>query len=162
MKLFVHILIHVLSSIVTGFIVYLFNGQLLISLMAAFIGGTLIDIDHLIDYYIVFGSSFKLKYFFQGYQYMKGERLFIVFHGFEHVFIFIFLSVFIGGTFLKPLFQGIGAGMLVHLIFDSLLNDVPLSTYSLTQRIFKDFSLPKLVSKKHYQKHLKQKRKISF
>jgi hypothetical protein len=162
MKLFFHLLIHLLSSLVAGLAAYFVFGNLLISIIGGFLGGFLVDLDHFIDYFFVYGTKFNPKYFFGGYPMIKSERVWIVFHGFEYVFIIFILLFFAKTSLLQSLLLGLSAGLFIHLILDNILNNFPIRSYFFIYRLKKDFQLKALISKSLFEKHKQKRRKMGF
>ena len=164
MNLSIHESIHFVSSLVIGFLLYLFlfPHSIIISLFASLAGGFLIDMDHLFDYFMAFGFRLKLSYFFKGYQFSKSDRLYIPLHSYEltGICITLFAATFqyTHYYYIASIGLTISISMLTHLILDVFLNRIPFKTYSLVYRMTHGFMLKYLVSRKHYEEHLRKKR----
>ena len=65
MNLFFHELTHIILSLLAGFLVWIFFDKNISIFLVAFLGGVAVDIDHLFDYFLAFGTKFNLTYFTQ-------------------------------------------------------------------------------------------------
>jgi len=162
MKLSKHLATHAFLGFLAGFITYLFFGQFLLSFTAGFVGGFAIDLDHLIDYFLVFGGNFKLDYFFKGYSYFKSGKMYILFHGFEYVMVLALLSFLINNTAVQTILVGLAFGILIHLITDIKINNIPFQTYWVLKRIKNNFDIKYLTKPDQYQKFLQEKQSLGF
>jgi len=122
----------------------------------------LIDLDHLIDYFLAFGPDFRLDYFASGYQFLKSGKIYVLFHGVEYVIIALILAALLKNKACKSAFLAVALGLFFHLSADSVANDIPAKSYSLIYRIENRFELEKLVSREHYEKHLIIKETVKF
>ena len=162
LPLTIHLIIHFLTGILSGLIVYLLWHQALISFAGGIIGAFFIDLDHFIDYLLVFKLKFRLNYFFGGYAFIKSSKLYIFFHGFEISMIEILISLTISNFILKSFLLSIGLGSLFHLVSDVWMNHIPFKTYWLTFRLLNNFNVKKLITDKEYQKHIEDKRRLGY
>ena len=77
---------HIIATvIISSFVYYVFNS--LPAFISSLVGGLLIDIDHLIDYYLDQGINFKVRNFFIWCHSDHWTRLTLFLHSFELVFI---------------------------------------------------------------------------
>lgn len=83
------------------------------------IGGLLIDIDHLFDYFIHEGVNFRLYSFFEWCYKNKWKKLILFFHSIELVLVFWLCILYFH---LGLLWIGIAIGMTQHLILDAIFN----------------------------------------
>lgn len=164
MDLFLHLALHVLTSLIAGYIVWKIWGKLSPSFLTAFIGGVLIDLDHLMDYFIAFGWSFNIEYFAKGYQFLKSDKIFILLHGWEYVIIVVILVVvFRKNIKIKTILLALGISIFFHLGADLFLNEgAQFKTYSAVYRMKNNFDLKPLVTEEHYIDHQKRKSLINF
>lgn len=169
MNLFVHELSHIALSIVPAMIIIKIfklkkTGDRLSVFAIGLIGGFLIDLDHLIDYFSAFGLSFNLQYFIKGYQFLKSDKIFIFFHSYELIILFLLITILLRRKFLliSILSLLLVATMLLHITFDAVENELPPQTYSFTYRLVNNFDLKKLVYPDNYRYHLEQKKKVKF
>ncbi|PIR73431.1 MAG: hypothetical protein COU40_02455, partial [Candidatus Moranbacteria bacterium CG10_big_fil_rev_8_21_14_0_10_35_21] len=95
MSLFLHLTLHVLSGLLAGYFVWKYYKKPTLTFGFSFLGAVLIDLDHFIDYFLAFGFNFKLDYFTHGYQFLKSDKIYVLFHGWEYVIIFLILGLFI-------------------------------------------------------------------
>ncbi len=162
MSLFVHLFLHVFTALLAGLVTWFFFGNLLLSFLGGILGGVLIDLDHLIDYFFAFRYRWKLSYFLKGYQFLKSDKIYILFHGWEYLIVIGGLYLIVDPYF-QELFFAIGLGSLFHLVVDAFVNHgMTFRGYSFLYRLKRNFDLEKIVTPEHYQEHLKQKSRINF
>ena len=149
MDLALHITIHFVLSLIAGFVVWNFYKRASISVLAALAGGVLVDIDHLIDYFLAFGFDFKMDYFLSGYQFLRSGKIYILFHGWEYVVVLIVLASVVKNKFYKSVFLAVALGLFFHLSADSIINNIPAKSYWLTYRAENNFVLEKLVEPRY-------------
>lgn len=164
MSLFLHLFLHILLSIVIGYFVWkqLRNGPA--AFLAAFAGGVLIDLDHLIDYFLAFGFSFNPLYFLQGYQFLASDKIYVLFHGWEYVILLgAFVWLYKRNTTIRSIACSLCLGAFLHLLIDvNVNNGMTLRSYSLIYRATQKFELRKIVTPEHYQKHQEEKKGTIF
>lgn len=162
MELSVHLLIHLLISLFSGFIVWKLWGRPLLSFISALTGGFFIDIDHLLDYVFAFGLSFKLQSFFAGSQFLESDKIYVLFHAWEYVIILLILTLIFRSKIVKSVMLGLALGMFLHLSTDVFINGLPAKSYSVVYRLESSFDLKNLVTKEHYKRHLDLKNSLGF
>lgn len=138
---------HIIASLPLGIAVGYFTQSLFAGILC-FLSGTLIDIDHLIEYMIHFGSKnlrpkavywtcIKMASLEEG----RVERIYLFLHAGE---IAIFL--WIGFAFTRNiLLLSIALGYTMHLILDSTANIVKPSGYFMISRIMNNFRKTKFI-----------------
>ncbi|MFH1442070.1 MAG: hypothetical protein ABIH18_08550 [Candidatus Omnitrophota bacterium] len=133
-ELFLDILVH---SYLTSFLalwIYLKSGSLFYSAVFIF-GGIFIDLDHLIDYFIAYGSKFSIKDFF-GSGSLKSGKVYLFLHSWEIIFIILLFYLVTSSYAVLLLFLS----MSMHLIIDNLQRE-NLRIYFLTYRIINKFDV---------------------
>lgn len=123
-----------MSCAVSGVLYALFR-SIPLSLWA-FVGGTLIDLDHLYDYHRYphrpAHRRFDPRHFFDVMYQSRLERVFLLLHAWE-----LAASLLVVGR-LVPAWSGwmipLGFGMSVHLMLDAFLNNASIAGYSLIAR----------------------------
>jgi hypothetical protein len=168
MNLYFHELTHVVLSVLVGTIIWQRLHTNISVFFAAFIGGFLIDLDHLLDYFLAFGAKFNLTYFLKGYAFLKTDKIYVFFHSWELVIIFFLLFLLLSNnsfpTF-KPsnlrtiqiLLFSFSLSLFLHLSVDAFTNNMKPQSYFLLYRVHTNFELKKLVTGDHYTHHLKVK-----
>lgn len=146
MDSYIDISFHVIVSLLLGYVVWRFfdlhdRKSLIISLIFTFLGGVLIDIDHFLDHFLSFGFNFNYDYFIKGEYFLKSNKAYIVFHGFEYVVLFGVLALFVKARIRKMVFIAIALGMLSHLLIDIFLFPNPIKSYFILYRIFNGFNV---------------------
>lgn len=175
--------LHLLAHAATGvlcflFVAYKYRQNRWIAFTGAMLGAFFVDLDHVIDYAMAFGSHFNLYYFFKGFQFLKSDKIYIFFHAWEWVILLFIIylllrsSEFKRGTKWSSLFKRINKkakeslaifilalalGLTAHLLVDSTLNEMKLQSYTITYRMLQDFDLRKLVVSSHIRVHDSQK-----
>jgi len=158
-----HLFIHFALAVLAGYLVGRHFKRPLVGIIGGVCGGFLIDFDHVLEYFLVFGPHFNLFMFFNGRQFLTSDLVRLWFHAWEYlpllliaawclrrrivVFVFI-LALALGGT--------------VHLVSDCLINHYPAKNYSLVYRAAHNFSNRELFSPEQYQKFLDDRQAIGF
>ncbi|MBU1946857.1 MAG: hypothetical protein KKC54_07880 [Nanoarchaeota archaeon] len=135
---------HLIVSLILAAILFPFVG---INSMIIIVGGVLIDLDHVIYYWIKFKDlNFKNAYNYckniaQTEEFKKKKKVFMVFHSVEFIAMIIILS------FYYPFLWMLVVGIIVHLIMDIIYE---LSTFK---------TMVKSLSLIAYLKHVKKQNK---
>lgn len=164
MSLSLHLFIHVITALFAGYIIWRFWQKPLLSFGAAFFGSVLLDLDHLIDYYIAFGLHFDMLSFIHGEQFAKNDKIYVLFHGWEYVILLITVAWLIRSNIkLKVAVLALALGTFFHLLIDVNVNDgMTIRGYSVMYRSTNDYEMKKIVTPEHYQNHLMNKIEYSF
>lgn len=146
MDSYIDISFHVIVSLILGFFVWRIFGfkdrkSLIISLFFTFLGGVLIDVDHFVDHFLSFGLNFNYDFFIRGEYFLKSNKAYIVFHGFEYVILFGILAFFAKARIIKTIFIAITLGMFFHLLIDIFLFPNPIKGYFVLYRLFHGFNV---------------------
>lgn len=126
-----------IAFIIGGFCSVKYQNWLL--LPASLLFGFFIDADHLFDYFRFFGVKFNPKKFFDTKNYMEpSNKIFVLLHGWEYIFIFWFIGKFIA-------IPGLQWAMLLsyfgHLLWDNFsFKHHPLA-YFISYRLFHKFGV---------------------
>ena len=107
---------------------------------SSLISGVLIDIDHVLDYFLVYGINIRIKQFFDVCHTQKILRVWLIFHSWELLFL-MGISAFIVRW--NPWLVGTIVGFTQHIILDQLFNKTNKWTYSFFWRLKNDFSMKK-------------------
>src|SRR3989344_955256 len=91
MYLLKHEAIHLSISLLIGYFVWKKYHKPIPAFAAAILGGFFIDIDHLFDYFLVFGLNFNLDYFLNSYQFISSRKVYVPFHAWEWVILLTYL-----------------------------------------------------------------------
>lgn len=158
MDLSLHLLIHLFFSLLAGYVVFRLWGKPLLSFVFAIIGGFLVDFDHLLDYYLAFGWNFNFYWFSKGYEFLKSDKIYLLFHGWEYVIILLSLGLFLKNIKIKTLILALAFGLFLHLSGDVIMNEgLTVKSYSVVYRIKNDFQIEKLVTPEHYQYNVEKR-----
>ena len=160
-----HLFIHFALAALVGYLVGWYFGVIWLGLIAGILGGFFIDLDHVLEYFIVFGLRFNLKHFLEGRQFLSSDKMYIWFHAWEYVPVFLaavwlfwHYQVFNVAIFLLAL----TIGAFVHLVSDCFINHFPARNYSLINRWRHGFYAPRLLRPEQYQHNLEQKKRLNL
>jgi len=99
--------------------------------LAVLFSGILIDLDHLLDYFIRHGHDFTIRKFFQASYERQYRRAVLILHGWEWIILCCLVVLWIGWiSWLVGLIIGVSS----HLILDQMGNRPNLLGYSLFWR----------------------------
>ncbi len=157
-----HLLIHLFFAMLAGFIAWRLWRKPIVSFVGGIIGGLLIDLDHVLDYFFAFGLSFKLDYFVNGYQFLKSDKIYVLFHGWEYVIILVVIAYVAKNLKVKSFIFALALGAFFHLSADVFLNDMSVKFYSIIFRAKNGFEIEKIVTREHWQRHLMEKSLVNF
>ena len=110
--------------------------------LICFLTGILIDIDHLFEYIKDVGWNLNLKQFFKFCYELKYERLYLLLHAYEYLFL---IAIIIIISDFNHLAIAVGIGYMQHLIFDQVVNPVRPMTYFISYRLKNRFSKQRLL-----------------
>ena len=131
---------HLGLSIIAGYVSFKRSRRLL-SYFLAILSGFLVDLDHVIDYFLHKGLKFDLRSFISGQHYHDTNTSYILFHSWELILVLGVLLIF---NKKKDLLFPIFLGLLFHLIWDYLTNPIHWYTYFLIGRYLQGFALNRL------------------
>ncbi|OGK26061.1 hypothetical protein A2954_02855 [Candidatus Roizmanbacteria bacterium RIFCSPLOWO2_01_FULL_37_12] len=154
MTLFLHESVHILISLIIGYLVWCIYKKPFPSFFAAFLGGVLIDLDHLVDYFFVYGFNFNLVNFLKGYHFDISNKLYVPFHAWEYVVILNILYIYFEKKWkqkkvavfkiILAFVLALNLGIYSHLIIDTFSNGVESFGYSLIYRALNKFRSDKV------------------
>jgi len=163
MPLSFHLFIHFSLALLAGGLAGYYLKRLDIGLVAGFIGGFLIDLDHVLEYILTFGWSFSLQHFLEGRQFLISDQIHLWLHAWEYVILLVILArIFWRKKALGIFLIILALASFVHLLSDSLINNYPLKYYSLSYRQEVNFSAEKLLNPAEYLKNQKLKRELGL
>ncbi len=163
MPLTIHLLIHLSLAILTGYLAGKYFKRLELGILCGFIGGFLIDFDHVLEYFLVYGFSFDLMYFLQGRQFLISDQVRIWFHAWEYLPMLLLLAfIFRKKQTIKVVLITLALAGSVHLLSDSVINRQSLQFYSLINRASVDFSAKDLMRPEEYELNQKWKREMGL
>lgn len=151
--------LHVLTALIAGYIIWRFFREPIISFGAAFVGGVLIDLDHLIDYFLAFGVNFRLEGFLLGVQFEKNDKIYVLFHGWEYVILLAIVTWLIKSNIkLKVAILALSLGAFFHLLIDVNINGgMTIKSYSILYRATHHYDMKKVVTPEHYKGQMLKK-----
>lgn len=163
LPLWLHLSIHFIIAVLSGYLLGKYFKKPILGIIAGIMGGFLIDLDHVIEYFIAFGLRFNLSNFLDGYQFLVSDKIYLIFHGYELVILLLLLAyLFRRKTNVKIFLIILTITGVIHLLSDTVINNYPLKNYTYTYRAINDFSAPKLLNEEQYQKNLKTKKTLGL
>ncbi|MDA3802566.1 MAG: hypothetical protein PF488_01545 [Patescibacteria group bacterium] len=163
LPLWFHLLIHLTVALVGGYLLGKYNNKLKLGVIAGFLGGFLIDLDHVIEYFISYGLKFNLNKFLNGYQFLESDKVYLIFHAYELVILFLLLAyLFRKKANIKIFIIIFTISGFLHLVSDSIINNYPPKNYTYTYRAMNDFSAEKLLNRNQYQKNINLKNELGL
>ena len=153
-----HLLLHFVLAVLAGWLVGRRFDKTALGIVAGILGGFFIDLDHVLEYFLVLGPHFNIVYFLEGRQYLTSSQVHSWFHAWEYVPPLLFLVWLLrkhvaGAVFVLALTLG-GA---VHLATDSVVNQYPVRNYSLIYRWRSNFAVEKLLNPAQYREFMEDK-----
>lgn len=134
---------HIICSLtISGIIYFIFRSLPLF--FVSLLTGVLIDIDHVIDYYMQESFTLKIKNIYCWCFEARSKFFFLFFHSFELIFLFwVIIYKFKLGIF----WIVFAIGLTQHFMLDILFNPLYTYSYFLFYRIIKGFKKEYLLRK---------------
>ena len=163
MPLAIHLGVHFALAVLTGYLLGSFFNNKKLGVIFGILGGFLIDLDHVLEYFIVFGANFNLKYFFESRQFLSSDMIRIYFHAWEYLPLLLILAfIFRKKEKLKIALVTLALAGAVHLVSDVLINDSYFKYYSIYYRASHNFSAKELVPILQYEKNMLLKEELGI
>ncbi len=163
MPLYIHLLIHFLLAVLVGYLCGRVFKQVRLGIIVGVIGGFLIDLDHVLEYFLVFGPTFNFQYFIESRQFLISEKIRLYFHAWEYLPILVLLAWFFRAKQkLKLIFITLAFSGSVHLVSDIFINQYYFGYYSITYRYQRDFSASQLLSEEQHQLNLDYRKELGI
>lgn len=158
-----HLAIHLYLAILSGYLAGKYFKNIWLGLIVGVMGGFFIDLDHILEYLLVFNWHFNLQYFFEGRQFIKSDQIHLWFHAWEYILVLLLLAfVLRKKEIFKVILVTLAIAMSVHLLTDTIINKVPLKFYTLTYRAGLGFEAKNLMSPEAYQENQDLKRELGM
>lgn len=161
-----HLSIHFAMAVLSGLVIGISFRRFVdwrLGLVAGILGGFLIDLDHVIEYFLVFGPNFNLHYFLEGRQFLMSDKVRLVFHAYEYFPVLIVLAYLLREKRNVAIFLlALAFAGLVHLVSDSFINNYPPRNYLIIYRASKGFSTPKLLRPEQYQNNIELRAELGL
>ena len=163
LPLSVHLLIHLVLAVLTGWLIGEKFKKPALGLAAGLVGGFFIDFDHVLEYFLVFGWHFNLGLFLGGRQFLESGLVRIFFHAWEYIPIFFLLAwLFRRKITILIFFITLAVSGAVHLASDSIINNYPIRNYSLIYRYQSGFQAKQLLNYEQYENFLETREHFSL
>ncbi len=128
---------HIATSLLFSAFLYAISKSWII-FGSSLISGVLIDLDHVLDYFMAYGINIRIKQFFEVCHNLKIPRARLIFHSWELLFL-LSISAFIARW--NPWIVGTIVGFTQHIVLDQVFNKPNKWTYFFFWRLRKDFSM---------------------
>ncbi|MBI2620894.1 hypothetical protein HYW61_01550 [candidate division WWE3 bacterium] len=143
MNLVFHELVHVAVYSIFAVLIFVLwkPARSATNYLFGFLATTLVDLDHLLDYFLYKGFGFSLDEFVSGRYFHVNRMIIVIFHSWELV-IFLLLCFLLKKDRTRyswVLFAALGTG--VHIFLDALWYGFDPSSYLLMKRIAGRFSI---------------------
>lgn len=139
---------HIAVSALVGLFTYSTFGEVEPAL-ASFLVGTLVDLDHVVDYLYAHGKKWDWKKVNAAHHERVSGKLYVPLHSYELLLIFFLLTL---DPSLTPWRVGITLSLLVHFLCDQFFNpNRKFSTYFLIHRIIHRFDINRVLKQKPKQ-----------
>jgi len=159
----IHIYLHFLIAVLLGYGTGRYFKQPWLCLIVALLGGFLIDLDHVLEYFLIFGPHFNFHYFIQGREFLVSGKIYLLLHAWEWVLLLGVLAWLLRRQKkAAAIIITLALAMGIHLVSDCLINQYPPQFYSLIYRASQNFSAEKLLSPEQYEKNLKLKNDLGL
>lgn len=163
MPLYIHLAIHFILAVLSGYAVGAYFKKPVTGLLAGVAGGFLIDLDHVLEYFLVFGWEFNIFSFLDGEQFLVSGLIRLWFHAWEYIPILVILAwLFRRQLYAKTIVLALVLGGSVHLLSDVMINNYPFRNYSLIYRYRQDFKAENLLNHDQYQEYLENRSSYEF
>ena len=128
---------HLLITLLIGLMLYR-KFKTFIVFPAVFLTGFLLDVDHLVDYFLFYGLHFNLGRFLLERHFIDAGTVIVPLHGWEYIPLLVILGV---KTHHKAFFYALAFGLLGHITWDLTHNQAHFLSYSILYRTLNHFSL---------------------
>ncbi len=156
-----HLAIHLYLAILTGYLAGKYFKNIWLGLIVGVVGGFFIDLDHVLEYLLVFNWQFNLYNFFEGRQFLVSDKIHLWFHAWEYIYFLLLLAWLLRKKeIIKIILITMSLAMSVHLLTDTIINKVPLKFYTLSYRAGLGFEAINLMSSEAYQENQDLRKKL--
>ena len=134
-------LFHLFGALIAAILTYIFYSNIYLSFIS-FSVSMLVDIDHLLEYFLAEGLSLKIKFkkILSGENIQKIGKIYVIFHAWEYLLLLLIIYAITQ----NPLCMSLFLGLLSHYIVDTLSNEVVPLAYFITYRIKVNFDIKKI------------------
>ena len=139
MWLLFHEFLHLSLSLVIWYIIYRYFYKSYFVFLLAIIWWFLIDVDHVLDFWILYPFSLDIKLFFSWNYFYETEKLYVIFHWreFSMILLIIFLLV---KSKIRYLLLVLSLSIFWHLLIDTLSHNMKIQWYSIAYRVYTQFN----------------------
>jgi len=142
---------HTVVSLVVSALVWLWLRSAAAAL-ACFLAGVFIDLDHIVDYCLRYGTRIRPRNIFRAFEAEVFDNVFVFLHAWEWILLALVIMWLVDWP---PVAVGLVVGFSVHLLLDQLVNRHNPWGYFLTFRAAHRFSGPHFYGAREYRRRLK-------
>lgn len=110
---------HIYASAAAGGTAYVVTGSPAISI-SCLLSGILLDVDHLLDFYLFTHERFSFKAFQSWCEEVRWEKIYLILHSYELYLLLVLAAC----VYTSEVLIGVLLGMGLHLLMDQLGNTV--------------------------------------
>ena len=163
MPLAIHLSIHFTLAVLSGYLIGRFFNREKIGLIFGILGGFLIDLDHVLEYFLIYGLHFNLQYFFESRQFLISDQIRLYFHAWEYLPILLILAyIFKKKKNIKVALITLAFAGTIHLISDVFINNYYFKYYSIYYRYSLNYSAKDLLPSAIYDLNREQKLELGL
>lgn len=151
LPLYLHLIIHFFWAISVGLVVGHVCGWKLGGVIGGISGGFFIDLDHVLEYFLVFGWHLNISNFIDGWQFLVSEQVHLYFHAWEYIPLLLLIAYYFRKKrALVIIVLALVSGGFVHLVSDCLINHYPLRNYSISYRARAGYAVNSILNSEQY------------
>ena len=155
--------IHFILAVAVGYLAGKHYKNMPLAIVVAVCGGFFIDLDHVLEYLLVFGPHFNILYFIQGRQFLTSDQTHLWFHAWEYIPLLLGLGYLLRkNKIVQTILITLAFSMGIHLLSDTIINDVPINFYSLIYREQAGFQSKNLIGSENYRKNQELKQDLGL
>lgn len=159
-----HLFIHLLLAVCAGYAVGRSFKKPWLGILAGVAGGFFIDLDHVLEYFLVFGPHFNLVQFLDGQQFLASGQVRSYFHAWEYLPV-----LGLAGWLLRrkhpaaaTIILSLALGAFVHLVTDCVVNSYPPRNYSMIYKYRIGFRVENFLSPEQYREFQESRAYLGF
>lgn len=163
MPLAIHLLIHFIVAVLSGYVIGRAFNRVKLGIIFGILGGFLIDLDHVLEYFMVYGLTFNLQYFFESRQFLVSEKIRLYFHAWEYLPILLILAyIFKKKETIKIALITLAFAGILHLISDVIINNYYFKYYSLYYRAERNYESSEILPPYLYKLNLEYREELGI
>lgn len=152
--LYLHLMIHFSLAVLIGFLIGRIYNWKLGGIIGGILGGFLIDLDHVLEYFLVFGWQFNFNDFISGRQFLISDQVHLYYHAWEYIPLLLLVAYILRKKrALMIIILALTFSGFVHLVSDCFINQYPPRNYSIIYRLRGKFAVSHILNINQYTKY---------